>query len=77
MKKRIILGLASVAIMAAAVCVAVSGVDANVNGSDLLSQNLEALTNVERTDPIWDIYLWASGAYDCSTGGEYTCSVTN
>ncbi len=77
MKKRFFLGLASLAIMAATVTATVASVNVNPTDFDLLSQNLEALTRVEKSDPIWNVYWMHSGDYDCSTGGVYTCSVTN
>jgi hypothetical protein len=47
MKKRIFMGLAGLAMMAAAAIVTVSSVNANTSDSDLLTKNLEALTRSE------------------------------
>ena len=51
MKKKFLIGLASLAIMAVAVCVTVSGINANTTDSSLLSKNLEALTKQENDCP--------------------------
>jgi hypothetical protein len=51
MKKRVFMGLTGLAIMAAAITATVTTVNATTTESDLLSQNLEALTQYE-IDPV-------------------------
>ncbi len=55
MKRKLFLGLASLVIMAVAVCVTVSSVNANATESDLLSKNIEALSQGESR------YFYCSG----------------
>jgi hypothetical protein len=47
MKKRIFMGLTGLAVMAAAITATVTTINATATESDLLSQNLEALTVCE------------------------------
>ncbi len=49
MKKKFLFGLAGLAVMAAAVTVTVSSVNANTLESNLLTKNLEALSRGETT----------------------------
>ncbi len=72
MKKKFLFGLAGLAVMAAAVTVTVSSVNANSPESNLLTKNLEALTQGESgwfvcTGPLVIICIdWGDGI----TGGE-------
>ncbi len=72
MKKKCLFGLAGLAVMAAAVTVTISSVNANSPESDLLTKNLEALTRGEFeggdcTGPS----NWLSGR--CRSKNEYGC----
>lgn len=50
MKKRIIMGLTGLVVMAAAITATLTTVNGTSNDSGLLSQNLEALTNGENAE---------------------------
>ncbi len=76
MKRKLFLGLASLAIMAVAICVTVSSVNANSTESDLLSQNLEALTRGESGfDKNYTASISAYGiTWPCCISGGSSCT---
>lgn len=75
MKKRIFMGLTGLAVMAAAITATVTSVNANSTESDLMTKNIEALTQGENigvfycsTYPIPLVCVWTSDGRPYDSG---------
>jgi hypothetical protein len=90
MKRKLFIGMGVVCIAAAAVCVTFGVNHTKSTKSDLMTQNLEALTDPEGGDggtmanaccAIWDVEITTETTFTgpkvtvtCSTDGDYKCN---